>query len=157
MKPNVKKGWKRIWIVVSLLYSIPMFFYVSMEPLYTDFREINSQLDENLEAAKFFREKGFFDGLADNIERVKLQLDQEPETESIAITKYDALWIPDDGYVFTEFGAKEHASERKWKTFRAFLFLIFILLILPQIVIVVGIISTRFIAKGFGSTPTNEA
>mgnify|MGYP003315849601 CR=1 FL=1 len=57
MKPNIKKGWKRIWIVVSLLYSILGFFYLFYDFIYVDYSKISSELNENVELAKFFREK----------------------------------------------------------------------------------------------------
>ena len=139
MKPNVQKGWKRIWIVVSTVYSIPICIYLFYDFFYLDYGKISSEFNENLELAHFFREKGCFDGLADNVETVKLQdfakkIDRKPETETIEFYKEDALFvyadiseydaesslyslkIPDNKYFFTEFGASEHASEERWKT-----------------------------------------
>ena len=164
MKPNIKKGWKRIWIVVSLLYSILGFFYLFYDFIYVDYSKISSELNENVELAKFFREKGCFDGLADNIEMVKLQdfakkIDRKPETETIEFYKEDALFVYADiseydpelslyslkisgaYYFFTELGASEHANEERGKTNKSFFIAVFAFLFLPMSLF--GYIATR--------------
>lgn len=164
MKPNIKKGRKRIWIVVTLLYSILVFFYLFYDFIYVDYSKISSELNENVELAKFFREKGCFDGLADNIEMVKLQdfakrIDRKPETETIEFYKEDALFvyadiseydpelslyslkIPDHKYFFTELGASEHANEERGKTNKSFFIAVFAFLFLPWSLF--GYIATR--------------
>ena len=160
MKPNVKKGLVRIWIVVSTVYSIPMCIYLFYDFIYVDYSKISTELNKNVELAKFFREKGCFDGLADNIEMVKLQdfakkIDRKPETETIEFYKNDALFvyadiseydpelslyslkIPDHKYFFTELGASEHANEERWKTNKSFFIAVFAFLIFPQITMLV--------------------
>ena len=137
-----------------------MCIYLFYDFIYVDYSKISTELNKNVELAKFFREKGCFDGLADNIEMVKLQdfakkIDRKPETETIEFYKDDALFvyadiseydpelslyslkIPDHKYFFTELGASEHANEERRKTNKGFFIAVFAFLIFPQITMLI--------------------
>jgi hypothetical protein len=171
VKPNVKKGLLRIWIVASVIYSVSITIYVYMDfgayGLGSRFNGIHHRQWKHLQKVELNKARNVFPENMPPTQKRVYEINLYPNGEGSPgehWEKYYESEVVDPTrptmprwYAITEYGAHAEASTRRLELLWKFAWELFPFLVYPQIVILVLIFPIRYIAKGFASTPTNEA